>query len=398
MININAKEWNELTVEDVEVAVANLEESFYFEFKEDKVLSKKLAGEISAFANTYGGYIFLGITDRKEIEGCEKWNEQSIHAMIHDALSPTPDFDVKKFETKDGKIILIIKVEQGSEPPYITSQGKIYERLSSGSFVINDSTKLTQMYYKRENELKRIEEKLKIEPIEMVPNNVFGYLDVGFSIRVTNFEEIWDKFIQADLKTMVHREGKNGDIYSISKVGRSLVIGLGKVQNPDGFVQANLYTFAEILGDGSVKLRILLYNNDGSDDVNICQIINALSIFRDTYLDIFGEHFDELFLSAYKYEKLTVLKQFSPILFLEGDSEEGINKKFREIYDNHKRNYSNNWIIAGDRIPKCGLKVLDKRYFSRMEVEYNSEGIIEELFRSQYGFLGYIDLLNLGQD
>ena len=151
MISINNREWNELTVTDVEKAVASEEESFYFEFKDDRVESRKLAEEISALANTYGGYLFLGVSDKKEIDGCKKWNEQSIHAMIHDSLSPTPGFDVKKFVTNDNKNIYVIRIEPGTMPPYITSKGKIYERLSSGSFPINDSTKLTQMYYQREN-------------------------------------------------------------------------------------------------------------------------------------------------------------------------------------------------------------------------------------------------------
>lgn len=186
MVNINNREWNELSVEDIEAAVASEEESFYFEFKEDKVDSKKIVEEISALANTYGGYIFLGVSDEKEIIGCSKWNEQSIHAMIHDALSPTPSFDVKKFVTANEKVVFVIKIEQGSTPPYITSKGKIYERLSSGSFAIKDSTKLTQMYYQRESELKRIEEKLTIDDIKDSSNNIFGYLDLGFSLKVTN--------------------------------------------------------------------------------------------------------------------------------------------------------------------------------------------------------------------
>ena len=37
MININDREWNDLTIEDVEKTISDQEESFFFEFKESTV-------------------------------------------------------------------------------------------------------------------------------------------------------------------------------------------------------------------------------------------------------------------------------------------------------------------------------------------------------------------------
>ena len=70
-------------------------------------------------------------------------------------MSPIPSFDVKKFETNDNKKIYIIKVDEGPEPPYITNKGEIYERISSGSFVIKESLRLSQMYTKKEDSWKK---------------------------------------------------------------------------------------------------------------------------------------------------------------------------------------------------------------------------------------------------
>lgn len=61
------KEWRKLTVIDIENVIKTEEESFYFEFKDDQVDTKKMAEEISALANTYGGYVFIGVSDDKEI-------------------------------------------------------------------------------------------------------------------------------------------------------------------------------------------------------------------------------------------------------------------------------------------------------------------------------------------
>ena len=107
------------------------------------------------FANTYGGYILLGVNDDKTIGGCKKWTEQRIHITIHDCITPTPNFDVRKFTSK-GRHIFVIKIEEGAMPPYITNRGDIYERVSSGSFPIKDSTRLNQLYQKKKDELIRV--------------------------------------------------------------------------------------------------------------------------------------------------------------------------------------------------------------------------------------------------
>ena len=63
MVNINGKEWMSLTPADIESAISEIDfdESFYFELKDDRVSPKKMMEEVSAFSNTFGGYIFLGV-------------------------------------------------------------------------------------------------------------------------------------------------------------------------------------------------------------------------------------------------------------------------------------------------------------------------------------------------
>ena len=74
-------------------------------------------------------------------------------------MSPVPSCDIKGFVLSGNKIVFVIKVDEGLEPPYMTSKGTIYERLSSGSFSIKDSSNLMQMYYKREDQLRKMENK-----------------------------------------------------------------------------------------------------------------------------------------------------------------------------------------------------------------------------------------------
>lgn len=96
MIKINGKKWDELQFSDVEQHLANMEnENFFFENKDDRVSNSNLVKEISAFANTFGGYIIIGVDDDCQISGCKQWNEERINNVIHDSLSPTPIVDIK---------------------------------------------------------------------------------------------------------------------------------------------------------------------------------------------------------------------------------------------------------------------------------------------------------------
>ena len=80
MLNINNKPWEKLRTKDI-ISFFNVleDESFFFEFKSDDIKPDHLIKEVSAFANTYGGYIFLGVDDYKNFVGCSKWKIGRAH-------------------------------------------------------------------------------------------------------------------------------------------------------------------------------------------------------------------------------------------------------------------------------------------------------------------------------
>lgn len=61
MITINGKQWNNLRLKDVEKFLKTIDddETFFIEFKSEDIRNAKLTKEISAFANSFGGYIFF---------------------------------------------------------------------------------------------------------------------------------------------------------------------------------------------------------------------------------------------------------------------------------------------------------------------------------------------------
>lgn len=398
MININGKQWNQINKEDIEILLAcDDDENFFFEYKNDDVSTKKLIKEVSAFANTYGGYIIIGIDDDKKISGCTKWNEQRIHITIHDDITPIPNFDVKKITIDKERAIYIIKVEEGSLPPYITNTGKIYERVSSGSFPINESSKLIQLYYKREEQNKKIKNKIEIDDvnnsISKLPDNLCGYLDIGFSITVNDSKKLQKKIFDIDLEELSRKIKKDHKYYNVTRVGYSIVIILGEskcTQNgKEVLSNAGINNFIEIMGDGSVRCRVIL-SADKKNKVNIGNMITIL-YFKEIYEKIIGEEICTDFISAYKYEKLTVLKQFEP--YFNFDNNQSETEKFETYIQSHQEKYGGNLIIVGNRIPKNDYMCIDKKLFDSCNIEFNKDNLLSELFHTEYFMVGFIDEL-----
>lgn len=392
MLGINNKPWNKLRGADIQKHLQGADdETFFFEYKLDNVSVNKFIEEVSAFANTFGGYIFVGVSDDKTIEGCTEWSEQRIHTIMHDNISPTPNFDVKKFIIENKKIY-VVKIEEGLFPPYITNKGKIYERISSGSFVIKDSNKLSQIYHKREEQLKTIEKKIYLDEITTnnLPQNLNAYLDVGIFVVFTRETKLRQHFYSYDLtKICEYLKGLNIQ-HSISRMASSFVISIGESSCSNNgkkvLPMAGLHNFIEIMLDGSIKYRILMFSRE-SDDVGkleVSDLISINNIFKTIYSMFFEKELKSEFISAQKYEKLTVLKQFTPYYKIEND-------KLDSLLLNHQKKYGNNLIIANNRFPKSGFFTIDKRAFNEIKIKFNYTNLLNELFYSDYVLMGFID-------
>lgn len=401
MVNINGKEWTELEAADIQSVISeqDFEESFYFELKDDKVSPKKVIEEVSAFANTFGGYIIIGISDDKKIEGCTCWNEQRIHTTIHDAITPTPSFDVKKFIC-DSKIVYVIKIDEGAEPPYITSSGKIYERLSSGSFTIKDSVRLSQIYNKREQLLSKMELKISIPHIPENINNIYGYIDTGFAMVSSDRQTVLKSINKVDLKSVAKRIVNVTDSSNLAYVGNSIVFTPGGLSTQNGHLPAHANNFLEIMADGSARMRILMINNDPDDStVNMVYAGAYIKLFKKVYTNIIGDLLPNKMVYAKKYESLTVCRQFYPTLFYDKDILEmypelqNENERMLDATRNYQEVAGIDIVVTNDRIPKTGLYTIDKGQMEKWGVAYNAESIIDELFYSRFVTLGVFPTL-----
>ena len=100
-------------------------EGYKIEFKENL---SNLDKEITAFANSSGGKIFLGVTDKGEIKGIEITNK--LKSQIQDIANNCEPKINLLFDTFDN--ILMINVLEGKDKPYRCSHG-FYKRIGPNS-------------------------------------------------------------------------------------------------------------------------------------------------------------------------------------------------------------------------------------------------------------------------
>lgn len=404
MININNKIWDKLRLKDIEKYLDTIDddETFFIEFKEENIRNTQLTKEISAFANSFGGYILLGVNDSKKIVGCSnRWTELKINTIICNGISPTPHFDIKKFDLKNSKKLYIIKVEEGTNPPYITNDGYIYHRVSSSSDRVKDANTLNNLYLRNQNNIKKIEDKIYIPEISgTIPNNLCGYIDFGFSLTSKNIEKTKEKVRKADIEKISEKLKDYKQKYSISKVGYSLSITIGepimKMGDNPILTTGGLSNFMEILPDGSFRCRIIICSETDSSIAYISLITMIHSLFKEIYAIVFGNNFVSNFIEAKKYEKLTVLKLFQPKIAVTGESK--YVEKFNKLFNDHIIKYGNNIIANNNRIPLNGFINIDKSLFDLNKVKFNNDNLYGQLFYTSYFLLGYIDDFYINKD
>jgi hypothetical protein len=129
-------------------------EGWYVDYKEASIRSKDYAKAISAMANTYGGWVFVGVKEASKdnnVAGSfpgiksDKVDQtcQAIRQSVAAYLHPQPFFEIRAVQTPETYETLIVCVYIPASPkaPIIHSDGRIYRRINDSSEPVPESNR-----------------------------------------------------------------------------------------------------------------------------------------------------------------------------------------------------------------------------------------------------------------
>jgi hypothetical protein len=126
-------------------------EGWYVEYKRELGSSSSIAKSISALANTLGGWIFYGVSEKSKSENVAgdfagipaSEVEAALSRIRHaaaDSIDPPPHFEVhvvsgpnKEIDLPQERSIIVVRVPESFQTPHIHSSGVIYRRVGDGS-------------------------------------------------------------------------------------------------------------------------------------------------------------------------------------------------------------------------------------------------------------------------
>ena len=166
-------ELENLTTADL-ATLREVSEGWYVEYKSELPKPVNIAKAVSAFANTHGGWLIIGVKESSKTDatagdfcGIEAEAVDGALSCIRQSISshvtPIPEFNVRVVFGESGSVldegraIICVKVEEGPSPPYMHSKGVIYRRVGDSSEARSqiDRHELDNLYAKREKSEQR---------------------------------------------------------------------------------------------------------------------------------------------------------------------------------------------------------------------------------------------------
>lgn len=178
-----------MTTDDI-LKIIDGGESSTVEFKRKSPGSVKLAKEISALANTKGGYLFIGVDDNKKLYGIhsEKTEKNILETAAQFHLEPPIDLEIFSFRLHKKEIVLAIVPNSKLKPHkvIIEDENKITKKrayIRVGEKSIEASSEMARlMTY--QNPVSGKELKLSITDHE---KRLFNYLEKYERITVKDY-------------------------------------------------------------------------------------------------------------------------------------------------------------------------------------------------------------------
>jgi hypothetical protein len=172
MILCDGKPLQTLSFEDVkkEVMSRELTEGWFVDWKKD--FPKDFGKHVASFANTYGGYLFIGVVEdeatkkAQDFPGIPSASDPlgQVRHFIRDTVDPFPYFQKATVQVPNTEnVIVIVHIPESTFPPHVYKDGRIYIRQADGSdpVPLTDRYSLDRLYAKQERNREELRGRLQ---------------------------------------------------------------------------------------------------------------------------------------------------------------------------------------------------------------------------------------------
>jgi len=141
-----------IDLSDLQSLVDRVAEGYYVEYKSTFPSNEKVAHSIASFANTNGGWYFVGVVADKQTNVAESVRGvelitfpdpiAKVRDIARDHIAPMPTLFPQLVRIGTTHAVLVVYVGEGEDTPYITRDGRIYRRNADRSDPVYETDRL----------------------------------------------------------------------------------------------------------------------------------------------------------------------------------------------------------------------------------------------------------------
>lgn len=187
-------------------------EGWYCEYKREMVKVPAIAKSISAFANTYGGWVFYGIAEDKDTRCAASapgipaalisQAEMQLRQAVSSSLNPAPYYEhvilhgpLPEVGLTQDRAVVAVFIPRGVDAPYLHASGRIYRRVADESDPREETDRyfVDSLYNRSRLQKKRIKKAIS-RPLERSKAEKNAPC-----LRLLIFTDLWDELDTSEL-------------------------------------------------------------------------------------------------------------------------------------------------------------------------------------------------------